>query len=82
METNELLLSIGRLYVEAARLQAVAQQLQEQCAAKDVVIAELQEKLQPIPNVTQPQQVQVANMPPELVAAAVPRDGSLPRDGR
>ena len=77
MEINELLLSIGRLYVEAARIQAAAQQLQEQCAAKDAVIAELQEKLQPqpVPNATQPQQMPVANMPPELIAAAVPRDG-------
>ena len=73
MDYNELLLSIGRLYVEASRMQSMIQQLQEQITAKDTVITELQAQST---GATQPQQVPVANLPPELVAAAIPRDES------
>ena len=64
---NELLQSIGRLYVEALRLQSMVQQLQEQVASQNTTIEQLK--------TVSAQQVSVTSakqMPPELVATVTP----------
>ena len=53
---NELFQAIGRLYIEASRLQAMVQQLQERVSQQDAQIQQLQ-----------PQTVTATKLPPEQV---------------
>ena len=61
MMENELLQSIGRLYVEASRLQAMVQQLQERVSQQDVQLKQL---------AVPPQTVTAIKLPPEMIRSA------------